>query len=119
MQFYFRCTRFHQYVYGRKTEVHSDLKPLESIMKKSLSSAPPRLQRMLLQLQKYDINVKHVSGKNIPVSDALSRKHLATLDNMSEEFEASVNCVMENLPVSDQKMDGSEPEDKAGQFPGE
>ena len=101
----FGCTRFHQYVYGRKTEVHSDHKPLESIMKKSLSSAPPRLQRMLLQLQKYDINVKHVSGKNIPVSDALSRKHLATLDNMSEEFEASVNCVMENLPVSDQKMD--------------
>ena len=62
----FGCTRFHQYVYGRKTEVHSDHKPLESIMKKSLSSAPPRLQRMLLQLQKYDITVKHVSGKKYP-----------------------------------------------------
>ena len=100
----FGCTRFHQYVYGRKTEVHSDHKPLESIMKKPLSSAPPRLQRMLLQLQKYDIYVKHVSGKDIPVSDALSRKHLETVDDMSKEFEASVHSVMNNLPVTDQKM---------------
>ena len=100
----FGCTRFHQYIYGRKVKVHSDHKPLEAIMKKSLSAAPPRLQRMLLQLQKYDISVTHVSGKNIPVSDALSRKHLSTLDNMSEEFEASVHSIMTNLPVTDEKM---------------
>ena len=100
----FGCIRFHQYIYGRKTKVHSDHKPLESIMKKPLCTAPPRLQRMLLQLQKYDITVKHVSGKSIPVSDALSRQHLSTVDNMSEEFEASVNTIMENLPVRDEKM---------------
>ena len=100
----FGCTRFHQYIYGRKVKVHSDHKPLEAIMKKSLSAAPPRLQRMLLQLQKYDIIVTHISGKNIPVSDALSRKHLSTLDNMSEEFEASVHTVLTNLPVTDEKM---------------
>ena len=100
----FGCTRFHQYIYGRKVKVHSDHKPLEAIMKKSLSAAPPRLQRMLLQLQKYDIVVTHVSGKSIPVSDALSRKHLSTLDNMSEEFEASVHMILTNLPVTDEKM---------------
>ena len=100
----FGCVRFHQYIYGRKTIVHSDHKPLESIMKKPLSTAPPRLQRMLLQLQKYDITVKHVAGKSIPVSDALSRQHLSTVDNMSEEFEASVNTVMNNLPIRDEKM---------------
>lgn len=51
----FGCKRFHHYVYGRHLEVESDHKPLESIMKKTLAAAPARLQRMLLQLQKYDI----------------------------------------------------------------
>ena len=100
----FGCVRFHQYIYGRRTIVHSDHKPLESIMKKPLSTAPPRLQRMLLQLQKYDIKVKHVPGKSIPVSDALSRQHLSTVDNMSEEFKASVNALMNNIPISDGKL---------------
>ncbi|KAH3714034.1 hypothetical protein DPMN_073837 [Dreissena polymorpha] len=43
-------------------------------MKKSLSVAPPRLQRMMLQLQKYDLDVQHVSGKEVPIRDLLSRQ---------------------------------------------
>ena len=39
----FGCTRFKNYVYGRRTVVESDCKPIESIMKKPLCSAPPRL----------------------------------------------------------------------------
>ena len=101
----FGCTRFHQYIYGRRTLVHSDHKPLESIMMKPLASAPPRLQRMLLQLQRYDIKVIHVRGKEIPTADALSRQHLDTTDEMSKEFEASVHTLMENIPVSDKKME--------------
>ena len=34
------CTRFNQYVYGRPVTVQTDHKPLESIFKKSLLSAP-------------------------------------------------------------------------------
>ena len=40
----FTFTRFHQYVYGKEVEVESNHKPLESITKKQLSAAPPRLQ---------------------------------------------------------------------------
>ena len=40
--------KFNQYVYGKAVQVESDHKPLESITKKSLCQAPPRLQRMLL-----------------------------------------------------------------------
>ena len=36
-------------------EVYSDHKPLESIVKKPLFKVPPRLQRMRVCLQKYDI----------------------------------------------------------------
>ena len=54
----FGCERFHQYIYGKKVQIESDHKPLESIMKKALQNTPPRLQRMLLTLQKYDIKLK-------------------------------------------------------------
>ena len=39
----FGCKRFHQYLYGHKVTVQSDHKPLESIMKRHLSVAPPCL----------------------------------------------------------------------------
>ena len=51
----FACERFHQFIYGKHVLVFSDHKPLESISKKLLAQAPPRLQRMLLRLQKYKI----------------------------------------------------------------
>ena len=47
----FACQQFNTYVLGRPFTVESDHKPLEMIHQKSLASAPPRLQRMLLQLQ--------------------------------------------------------------------
>ena len=49
--------------------VKSDVKPLSSIAKKPLSSAPLRLQRILLQLQRYDLDIKHVSGRDIPLAE--------------------------------------------------
>ncbi|KAI8506223.1 hypothetical protein Bbelb_156500 [Branchiostoma belcheri] len=101
----FGCERFHQYVYGRSVTVESDHKPLEAITRKPLSSAPARLQRMLLRLQKYDLVVQHRPGKDIPVADALSRLYLEETDGMSETFEAQVHMVTSNLPVSSRRME--------------
>lgn len=42
-------------------------------------SLPPHLQRMCLQLQKYDFTLIHRPGKEIPVADTLSRKYGATM----------------------------------------
>lgn len=53
-------------------DVQSDHKPLESIMRKPLGAAPSRLQRMLLQLQRYDLNVTYTPGKDL-IADTLSR----------------------------------------------
>ena len=44
----FACQRFNTYILGRPFTMESDHKPLEIIHQKSLASAPPRLQRMLL-----------------------------------------------------------------------
>jgi hypothetical protein len=53
----FGMERFESYLYGRKVLVESDHKPLESILKKSLLNAPKRLQRMILRLQKFELEV--------------------------------------------------------------
>ena len=69
----FTCQRFNTCVLGRPFTVQSDHKPLEMIHQKSLASAPPRLQRMLLQLQRYDVTIRYRPGKEMLLTDALSR----------------------------------------------
>ena len=70
----FSTTRFHRYIFGKdKVVVDNDHKPLEQIFKKSLLSAPMRLQNMMLKLQWYDLELRYRKGKEMFVSDALSR----------------------------------------------
>ena len=94
----FGCEKFHQYVDGKKILVESDHRPLESITKKPLANAPPRLQRMLLQLQKYDVNVRYKEGRLMIFADTLSRAHLSeTSDEIPEdEVIAQVHMVETN-----------------------
>ena len=61
----FAMEKFELYVYGRFVTVESDHKPLEVITKKSLVNAPKWLQRMLLQLQKYDFEVIYKPGSQL------------------------------------------------------
>ena len=101
----FACQKFHQYIYGFHTIIQSDHKPLESIMQKSLHKASPRLQRMLLKLQKYDLTVTYVKGKDLHVADTLSRAYLTTPeDNDTEDLDFAVHAMIQNLPVSDAKL---------------
>jgi hypothetical protein len=67
------CEQFHMYIYGKTFVVESDHKPLEMIHLKNLMSAPPRLQRMLLRLQGYDVTIRYKPGKMMLLSDGLSR----------------------------------------------
>ena len=103
----FAFHRFHQYVYGKDVIVESDHKPLEAITRKQLSAAPPRLQRMLLQLQRYSFSLVYKPGKEMTLADTLSRAYLEdepNSDNLSEDLICAVNMVLNNLPVSDAKL---------------
>ena len=53
--------------------VESDHRPLVNLFKKPVRECPARIQRLLLQLQKYDLKVKYIPGKWLPGPDALSR----------------------------------------------
>ena len=69
----FACQRFSTYLLGRSFIAESDHKPLEMIAMKNLANAPPRLQRMLLELQRYDVTIKYQPGREMQLADALSR----------------------------------------------
>ena len=72
----FGVEKFESYLYGRKFKVETDHKPLESILKKSLLSAPKRLQRMMLRLQNFDFEVQYKKGTLLHLADTLSRAFL-------------------------------------------
>ncbi|XP_038062610.1 uncharacterized protein K02A2.6-like [Patiria miniata] len=42
---------------------------------KNLNAAPPRLQRLLLRIQGYDVKIKYKPGKEMLLADAMSRLH--------------------------------------------
>lgn len=63
------CEKFHQYIFGRKTKVETDHKPLQVIFRNPLYQTLPRLQRLLLTLQKYDLHVEYKQGKLMYLAD--------------------------------------------------
>ncbi|KAL7880974.1 hypothetical protein SRHO_G00032280 [Serrasalmus rhombeus] len=97
----FGVERFHQIVFGREINIQTDHKPLEAIMKKPLTRAPARIQRLLMRLHRYQLyRVQYKPGKEMQVADALSRAYLPQTDVPDAETEAQVHMIMTNLPVS-------------------
>lgn len=99
----FGCMRFHQFVYGHsQVTVESDHKPLEIIFKKALNETPARLQRLLLKLQAYSLNIVYKPGKMMHIADALSRAatEQGTSDDVCKDVTVHVNAVYESLDAS-------------------
>ena len=69
----FACEKLHTYIFGRVVTIHTDHKPLQSIFQKPISLAPLRLQRMLLRMRMYNLQVKYVGAKSVLLADTLSR----------------------------------------------
>ena len=82
---FFSLEKFHQYTFGRLVIVRSDHKPLESILKKPLSSAPRHLQGMMMRLQKYNIDVCYECGARMYIADLLSRAYLPEVGGEDEK----------------------------------
>ena len=90
--------KFHYYTYGCHVVIETDHKPLEAIFKKHLSTSPPWIARMMLRIQKYNVNIKYVPGKNVPMADALSRLDhcdgdtIEGIDVYIHEFQVHLNA---------------------------
>lgn len=73
--------------------MESDHKPLEVIVKKPLHLAPKRLQRVLLRVQAYSINLGYRKGSTIYLADTLSRAYLPYEE--SQTIVESINMTQE------------------------
>ncbi|CAB4030793.1 Retrovirus-related Pol poly from transposon [Paramuricea clavata] len=72
----FSTGKFREYILGKETVVQTDHKPLETMFRKPLLSAPLRLQTMMLKVKGYDLKVEYLPGKKQVIADTLSRASL-------------------------------------------
>ena len=97
----FALERFHTYVYARHVTCETDHRPLLSITKKALSTAPTRLQRMLLRLQRYSYELVYTPGSKLILPDTLSRAcPLNDSDTSANEFPEELIAL-----IDEQQMD--------------
>lgn len=69
----FALTRFKSFVFGGPVLLQTDNKPLIAFFNKSIDKLPVRVQKWMLCLQPYTIDIQHISGRENKISDSLSR----------------------------------------------
>ncbi|GFX59107.1 retrovirus-related Pol polyprotein from transposon 297 [Trichonephila clavipes] len=93
---------FNYYTYGRIVTVQTDHKPILGLSKKPYDTISPPLQHMLLRLSKYNIQLDYIPGKNLVITDALSKSQ-STTDNFDEvlgqEATARINLLTQASPT--------------------
>ena len=75
------CEKWDLWLYGKKVTIHTDHQPLETIFKKPLSKAPKRLQKLLMRLQRYSLEVIYKKGSSLVLADTLSRAPMNKINN--------------------------------------
>ena len=103
----FGCERFYQYLYNTHFTLVNDHMPLRSIFKKPLYKVPPRLQRMMMRLLKYDFDLEYISGKNNNVSDTFSRSPnvMSEPEISDHEMQQHVIATIQSQPISAERLD--------------
>ena len=69
------------------------------ISQKNLIAASPRLQRMLLRLQEYDLSIIYRPGKEMTLADGFSR-----LPNKKTKEEINLNVRVDFVQFSTEKL---------------
>ena len=103
------CEKFHHYIYGLdEVQLETDHKPLVPLSKKDLNDMTPRIQRLMLKLQRHNYNLSWTPGKNLYLADTLSRADLGkdgeTPSEMSEP-DVQVHMVMQTLSMASDQME--------------
>ena len=100
----FGATKFHEYIYAKgPIHVETDHRPLESIFKKPLCQMSPRIQRMMLKVQKYNLKEQYKSGRELYIADMLSRACISKDETPICDEKYSMFSI-KNLPCSLSKL---------------
>ena len=102
----FACSKFHDYLYGHNFDVYNDHLPLKPIFEKSIIKSPPRIQRFLLRLQRYNFKMHYIPGKLLTIPDTLSRASLSnsTPELHPTEIDSYVHTVESQYLISDSRL---------------
>ncbi len=92
----FGIGRFHTYLFGTDFHVYTDHKPLVTICNKALTSAPPRLQRLLIKILGYNLSIAYKQGSSMILADALSR-----LPNPMKRDSIPLDVHVDDMDLSD------------------
>ena len=98
----YACKKYHRYIYGKVVEVETEHRPLGAILKKPIARASPRIHRMMIRLQRYQINVRYVPGRFMYLADMLSR---AYNPKQEEANDLHAEMEVENIPMSAVRRD--------------
>ena len=79
--------------------METDHKPPVTIKSKPLHSATTRLQKMLMKLHRYNVNLVYKSGQELHIADALSRAYLPESEDDNDKLK-----VMSITPVSPNRI---------------
>ena len=96
---HFGLLRFRQYVYGQSVVVETDHKPLVGLLDKPIASCTPRIQRLRLQLQRFDFKLVYKPGKELFIADTLSRAPSPRLfqDDLTQGCEEQVHATLDRI----------------------
>lgn len=106
----FSCKKFDQYVCGNsRVTIETDHKPLIAVFNREICKAPRRLQRMMLELQRYTFKLEYKKGTEIVLADTLSRAYINDSDDnndleavyMFEDRSESIFQQIENINMLD------------------
>lgn len=102
----FGCIKFHQYVFGKRVIVETDHKPLIPLFTRALYKVPARLQRFMLRLQCYDLQVVYKPGKYMYTADTLSRAPLPEkiLAEFDKDLTLHCNLLIAILSVPPERL---------------
>ncbi len=86
------------------TVVNTDHKPILGLFAKNIDSLPMRIQRWIMAIQGYDINIQYVKGSSNCLADALSRNFSSPIPSQNditpeENSEHTVCFVAKSLPI--------------------
>ena len=78
--------KFHYFLYGNKSMLETDQKPLVSISQKHLIDVSPRVQRLIVCALPYNFHIAYIPGKQILMANALLRNLKISEDKEEDQF---------------------------------
>jgi transposase InsO family protein len=108
LAFTWACERLSHFLTGLSFHINTDHKPLVPLFSsKKLEDLPLRLQRFRLRMMRYNYTISHVPGKQLVISDTLSRapaRSKSKTEELAQETGFYIQEIISALPISEARL---------------